>query len=33
MVIQNPGTIGKTFKKGSEVAAFARLNLPNEQLY
>ena len=33
MVIQNPGTIGKRFKKGSEVAAFARLNLPNEQLY
>ena len=32
MVLQNPGTIGKRFKKGSEVAAFARLNLPNEQL-
>ena len=24
MVIQNPGTIGKRFKKGSKVAAFAR---------
>ena len=24
MVIQNPGTIRKRFKKGSEVAAFAR---------
>ena len=33
MVIQIPGTIGKMFKKESEVAAFARLNLPNEQLY
>ena len=33
MLKQNPGTIGKRFKKGSEVAAFARLNLPNEQLY
>ena len=33
MVIQNLGTIGQRFKKGSKVAAVARLNLPNEQLY
>ena len=33
MVIQNPGNVGKRFKKGSEVAAFARLILPKEQLY
>ena len=32
MVMQNQGTIGKSLKKGSEVATFARFNLPNDLL-
>ena len=32
MVIQNPGTIGKKLKKGGEVAAFPRFDLPNDLL-